>query len=57
MWIYESAGDRQTKRAAMQADPEWINYLGESAKLGALESQANKLMTPVNFFPSPKNVG
>lgn len=57
MWIYESAGDRQTKRAAMQADPAWINYLGESAKLGALESQTNKLMTPVSFFPLPKHLG
>ena len=57
IWIYESAGDREQKRAAMWADPDWIAYTQESAKLGALESQENKLMTPVSFFAEPKRVG
>lgn len=57
MWIYENAGDREQKRALMWADPEWINYTQESAKLGALESQTNQLMKPVDFFPLPKNIG
>jgi hypothetical protein len=35
----------------MQADPEWIAFMEESAKLGALEHQQNQLMTPVPFFP------
>jgi hypothetical protein len=35
----------------MQADPDWIAYQTESAKLGALESQENRLMKPVDFFP------
>ena len=51
IWVYESAGDRETKRAAMWADPEWIAYTVESGKLGALDSQENRLMTPVEFFP------
>ena len=51
IWVYENAGDRERKRAAMQADPEWIAYTEESAKLGALVSQENKLMRPVAFFP------
>jgi len=38
------------------ADPDWQNYLQESANLGALESQKNKLMTPVSFFPEPKRL-
>lgn len=51
IWVYESAGDRETKRAAMWADADWIAYTVESAKLGALDSQENRLMTPVDFFP------
>ena len=44
IWAYDNAGDRETKRAAMQADPDWIIYTQESAKLGALINQENKLM-------------
>ena len=51
IWAYENAADRERRRAAMQADPEWQAYLEESAKLGALESQQNRLMKPVDFFP------
>ena len=51
IWVYENAGDRETKRTAMQADPEWIAYTQESAKLGALVKQENKLMRPVDFYP------
>ena len=51
IWVYENAGDREAKRAAMWADPEWIAYTEESAKLGALVKQENKLMRPVDFFP------
>jgi hypothetical protein len=53
IWVYENAGDREAKRAAMWADKDWLAYTVESAKLGALASQSNKLMTPVNFFPEP----
>jgi hypothetical protein len=51
IWAYEDAADRARRRAAMQADPEWIAYTEESAKLGALENQENRLMTPVSFYP------
>ncbi len=51
VWVYENAGDRETKRTAMQADPEWLAYTQESAKLGALVKQENKLMRPVDFYP------
>ena len=27
IWAYEDAADRAKRRAAMQADPEWKNYL------------------------------
>ena len=50
---YDNAGDREAKRAAMWADPDWITYTQESAKLGALINQENKLMRPVEFFAEP----
>jgi hypothetical protein len=51
IWVYESAADRETKRAAMWKDPEWLAYVEASAKLGALMAQENRLMQPVPFFP------
>jgi hypothetical protein len=51
IWVYENAGDREKRRAAMWADPEWVAYTQESASLGALVEQENRLMTPVEFFP------
>lgn len=51
IWVYEDAADREKRRAAMWKDPEWLAYIEESAKLGALEAQENRLMNPVSFFP------
>ena len=49
IWAYESAGDRERKRAAMWADPDWVAYTVENANLAALDAQENRLMTPVDF--------
>ena len=54
IWVYENAGDREMKRNAMWADPDWINYTKKSAELGALAQQENKLMKPVDFFEFKK---
>ena len=54
IWAYENADDRETKRAKLWSDQDWISYTQESAKLGALESQENRLMIPVDFFSQPK---
>ncbi|MET4698363.1 hypothetical protein ABIE65_001380 [Constrictibacter sp. MBR-5] len=51
IWVYENAADREKKRAAMAADPDWVAYTQESAKLGALIEQNNKLMVPTSFAP------
>ena len=51
VWVYDSAGDREAKRAALWADPEWIAYTQASAALGALEKQENSLMIPTDFCP------
>ena len=50
IWRYENAGDREAKRAALWADPDWLAYTRKSAELGALEKQENKLMTEVGFW-------
>ena len=51
IWVYEDAGDRAKKRAAMQADPEWQNYLKVNREAGYLENQVTKLMIPAKFAP------
>jgi hypothetical protein len=51
IWAYRDAGDRETRRAAMQADPEWQAYLQKSAEAGYLIRQRNQLMTPASFAP------
>lgn len=51
MWAYEDAADRAKKRAAMMADPEWLQYLKLNAEAGYLIHQQNRLMTPASFAP------
>ena len=50
IWVYDSAGDREAKRAAMWADPDWIAYTKHSAEFGGLVEQQNILMKPVDFY-------
>jgi len=52
VWIYESAADREAKRAGMHADPAWQNYLKLSAEAGYLVAQTNKLLKSTAFFGS-----
>lgn len=51
MWAYESAADRETKRARLMADPDWQTYLKKNREAGYLESQVTKLMIPAKFAP------
>ena len=51
IWAYENAGDREQRRAAMQADPEWKEYLRISGEAGYLRHQRNQLMVPAGFAP------
>ena len=53
IWAYKDAADRAARRAAMQADPEWIAFLGMSAEAGCLVSQQNTLMVEAPFFKLP----
>jgi hypothetical protein len=51
LWVYQSAADREQKRAAMQSDPDWKIYLDESRKAGNVVAQRTALMVPVKFAP------
>ena len=48
MWAYEDLQDRAARRAKLQADPAWGQYLSES--MGFLMSMENKILAPTPFF-------
>ncbi len=50
-WVYDSAGDREQKRAQMGKDPDWKVYLTENAKAGNIVGQRTSLMVPASFAP------
>ena len=50
IWQYEDAADRATRRAAMQADPEWQAFLAKGLEAGYLIAQQNTLLVPAPFF-------
>jgi hypothetical protein len=50
IWVFKDAADREARRAAMQADPKWGEYLKMSAEAGYLLSQRNQILKPVPFF-------
>lgn len=51
IWAYDDAADRETRRAAMMADPEWRAYLKKNGEAGYLENQVTRLMIPARFAP------
>ena len=51
MWGYYDLGDRDRRRATMDADPDWHAYLAKSAEIGALLAQENKILRPTSFSP------
>ena len=51
LWVYESAADREEKRARMQADPEWREFLKRNVEGGHLLTQQTSLMVPASFAP------
>jgi hypothetical protein len=57
IWAYKDAADRATKRAAMQADPEWLEFLKLSAEAGYLVNQENRILVATDFFQALKNKG
>ena len=51
MWGYDSLADREARRAAMYADPDWQKFIGEIWALNAIQSQDVMIMNPAPFSP------
>ncbi len=51
LWGYDSQADREIRRAAMTADPEWQKYLALSSELGLILTMENRMMRPTEFSP------
>lgn len=49
LWAYDSLGDREVRRKAMLADPEWQAYLKRVD--GLLEVQSTRILNPVAYSP------
>jgi NIPSNAP protein len=44
LWRYETLADRERRRAAMYADPEWLAYRHETGEQGWVLHQCNRLL-------------
>ncbi len=49
LWGYQSLDDRQRRRAALAADPNWQPFLAEILPL--LTRQESQILTPTVFSP------
>jgi len=49
IWAYPSLDERQQRRAALAADPEWQAFLPRIT--GLIETADNKIMQPAAFSP------
>ena len=49
IWAYESAGDREERRARMQADERWQAFLAKVQPL--IHTQHNRILVPTSFSP------
>ena len=51
LWAYESLGDREARRAQMEADPAWETFIREIWALDAIVEQNIRMLRPVSFSP------
>jgi len=49
MWAYDDMMDRHTRRAALQAEPQWQGYLAKVLPL--IQIQHSQILTPTKFSP------
>lgn len=53
IWAYDSLADREARRAAMYADPEWQSFIRSVWALDAIQSQDVMIMNPAPSSPTP----
>lgn len=51
MWRYESMADREERRAAMEADPDWQTFIAGIWALDIIVSQEIKFLKPASYSP------
>lgn len=51
MWRYENMADREQRRAALEDDPEWQQFVVEVCEMDAIQLQEIKFLKPVSFSP------
>ncbi|MDH5539213.1 MAG: NIPSNAP family protein [Rhizobacter sp.] len=51
LWKYASFDDRDRRRAALDADPQWVAYKTMPANSDALPSQHNTVLRSAPFSP------
>jgi hypothetical protein len=49
LWAYEDFADRQARRAALFADPDWLAYIPKVGPL--ILTQESKILNPAPFSP------
>jgi len=50
LWQYESLADREERRDAMEADPEWQAYRRAALEEDTLVDMENQILKPVTFL-------
>jgi hypothetical protein len=50
LWQYEDLADRERRRDAMEADPEWQAYRRVALEEDTLVDMENQILKPVPFF-------
>src|SRR5258708_40157600 len=50
LWQYENLADRERRRDAMEADPEWQAYRRVGLEEDTLVDMENQILKPVPFF-------
>jgi hypothetical protein len=49
LWAYDSYAEREQRRASLQADPDWKDFLARLQPL--LHTQQNRILIPTSFSP------
>jgi hypothetical protein len=49
MWRYADMGDRERRRAAMEADPRWQEFRGRTSAF--VQSMRSRILRPTSFSP------
>lgn len=63
IWQYTDAADRERRRCALEADPQWLAYRRAAASENQVIKQTNVLLKSVDFsafassFPTPSAKG